>query len=74
MKWVLRFIIGFSYLALPVALFLLIEPGHVFELWALVLKKWPVVMFMTFVLPIIVGDTLIGTVKELKEHYRKERL
>lgn len=32
MKWVLRFIVGFSYLALPVALFLVIEPEHVSEL------------------------------------------
>lgn len=74
MKWVLRFIVGFSYLALPVALFLVIEPEHVSELWTLVLEKWPVVVFMIFVLPIIVGDTLIGTVKELREHYRKEQL
>lgn len=70
MKWVLRFIVGFSYLVLPAAVFLLIEPEHISELRAFVLEKWSVVALMMFVLPIIVGDTLIETIKELKEHYQ----
>ena len=76
MKWLLRFVIGFSYLSLVVALGLLIEPEHVSELWVFVLKTWPLVVFVTLVSSMIVGDTLIGTVKELKEHCRlkKERL
>lgn len=70
MKWVLRFVIGFSYLGLLVTLPLLIEPKHAAELWAFVLKTWPLVLFVTLVSSVIVGDTLIGTVKELREHYR----
>lgn len=70
MKWVLRFIVGFSYLGLFVTLSLLIEPKHAAEMWAFVLKTWPLVLFVTLVSSIIVGDTLIGTVNELKEHYR----
>ena len=72
MKWLLRFVIGFSCLSLVVALALLIEPRHATELWAFVLKTWPLVLFVTLVSSMIVGDMLIGTVKELKEHYRKE--
>lgn len=70
MKWVLRFVIGFSYLGLLVTLALLIEPEHATESWAFVLKTWPLVLFVTLVSSTIVGDTLIGTVKELREHYR----
>lgn len=70
MKWVLRFIVGFSYLGLLVTLSLLIEPEHVAESWAFVLKTWPLVLFVTLVSSIIIGDTLIDTVNELKEHYR----
>lgn len=72
MKWVLRFVIGFSYLGLLVTFALFIESKHVTESWAFVLKTWPLILFVTFVSSVIVGDTLIGTVKELKAHYRKE--
>lgn len=76
MKWLLRFVIGFSCLSLVVALALFIEPEHVSELWAFALKTLPLVLFVTLVSSMIVGDTLIGTVKELRDYYqlRKEHL
>ena len=51
---------------------LLIEPKHAAESWAFVLKMWPLVLFVTLVSSTIVGDTLMGTVNELRTHYRKE--
>ena len=72
MKWLLRFVIGFSYLGLLVTLGLLIEPKHAAESWAFVLKMWPLVLFVTLVSSTIVGDTLMGTVNELRTYYRKE--
>ena len=70
MKWLLRFVIGFSYLGLLVTLALLIESEHADESWAFALKMWPLVLFVTLVSSVIVGDTLIRTVKELRDHYR----
>lgn len=72
MKLLLRFIVGFSYLGLWVILALFIEPRHTAEFWAFVLKTWPLILFVILASSTTVGDTLIGTVKELREHYRKE--
>jgi hypothetical protein len=72
MKWLLRFVIGFSYLSLLVTMALLIRPEHASESLAFALKTWPLVLFVILVSSTIVGDTFIGMVNELKEHYRKE--
>ena len=65
MKWVLRFIIGFSYINLLMTLALLIRPENASKFWAAARDFWPLVAFVTLVSSVIIGDTFIGMAKEL---------
>ena len=65
MKWVLRFIIGFSYINLLMTLALLIRPENASKFWAAARDLWPLVAFVTLVSSVIIGDTFIGMAKEL---------
>ena len=72
MKWVLRFIIGFSYITMLITLALLIRPENASRFWVSVRDLWPLVAFVTLVSSVIIGDTFIGMVKEWRAH-RKEK-
>jgi len=72
MKWILRFVIGFSYIALLMTLALLIRPENASKFWAAVRDLWPLVVFVTFTSSVIIGDTFIGMAKELDAR-RKEK-
>lgn len=73
MKWVLRFIIGFSYIALIMTLALLIRPENASKFWASARELWPLVVFVTLTSSVIIGDTFIGMVEEWRDR-RKEKL
>lgn len=64
MKWILRFVIGFSYIALLMTLALLIRPENASKFWAATRDLWPLVVFTTLTSSVIIGDTFIGMVKE----------
>ena len=64
MKWILRFVIGFSYIALLMTLALFIRPENASRFWAAVRDLWPLVVFVTLTSSVIVGDTFIGMAKE----------
>lgn len=72
MKWVLRFIIGFSYITMLMSLGLLIRSENASRFWASVRDLWPLVVFVTLVSSVIIGDTFIGMAKELNAR-RKEK-
>ena len=64
MKWVLRFVVGFSYMALIMTLALLIRPENASKFWAFVHDLWPLVAFVTLTSSVIIGDTFIEMAKE----------
>lgn len=64
MKWVLRFIIGFSYINLLMTLALFIRPENASRFWAAVRDLWPLVVFVTLTSSVIIGDTFIEMAKE----------
>lgn len=64
MKWILRFVVGFSYMALIMTLALLIRPENVSKFWASVHDLWPLVAFVTLTSSVIIGDTFIEMAKE----------
>lgn len=72
MKWVLRFVIGFSYMALIMILALLIRPENASKFWASARDLWPLVVFVTLTSSVIIGDTFIGMVEEWRDR-RKEK-
>lgn len=72
MKWILRFAVGFSYMALIMTLALLIRPENAFKFWAAARNLWPLVAFVTLTSSPIIGDTLILTVKELCARRKKK--
>lgn len=67
MKWMLRFVIGFSYIALLMTLALLIRPENASKFWAAVRDLWPLVVFVTLTSSVIIGDTFIGMAKEWRD-------
>lgn len=71
MKWILRFVVGFSYMALIMTLALLIRPENASKFWAAVRNLWPLVVFVTLTSSVIIGDTFIGMVEEWHDR-RKE--
>ena len=71
MKWILRFVVGFSYMALIMTLALLIRPENASKFWAAVRNLWPLVVFVTLTSSVIIGDTFIGMVEEWRDR-RKE--
>jgi len=72
MKWILRFVVGFSYMALIMTLALLIRPENASKFWASVHDLWPLVVFVTLTSSVIIGDTFIGMVEEWRDR-RKEK-
>ena len=72
MKWMLRFVIGFSYIALLMTLALLIRPENASKIWAVARDLWPLVTFVTLTSSVIIGDTFIGMAKEWRDR-RKEK-
>lgn len=72
MKWILRFVVGFSYMALIMTLALLIRPENASKFWASVHDLWPLVAFVTLTSSVIIGDTFIGMAKEWRDR-RKEK-
>lgn len=72
MKWLLRFVVGFSYIALIMTLALLIRPENASKFWVSVHDLWLLVAFVTLVSSPIIGDTLILTVKELCARRKKK--
>ena len=72
MKWILRFVVGFSYMALIMTLALLIRPENASKFWASVHDLWPLVVFVMLTSSPIIGDTLILTVKELYARRKKK--
>ena len=72
MKWILRFIVGFSYMALIMTLALLIRPENASKFWASARDLWPLVVFVTLTSSVIIGDTFIGMVEEWRDR-RKEK-
>lgn len=72
MKWILRFVVGFSYMALIMILGLLIRPENASKFWASVRDLWPLVTFVTLTSSVIIGDTFIGMVEEWHAR-RKEK-
>ena len=64
MKWILRFVIGFSYIALLITLALLIRPENASKFWASARDLWPLVIFVMLTSSVIIGDTFIGMAKE----------
>lgn len=72
MKWLLRFVVGFSYIALLMALGLLIRPENASKFWVALRDLWPLVAFVTLTSSVIIGDTFIGMAKELDAR-RKEK-
>lgn len=64
MKWILRFVIGFSYITLLMTLALLIRPENASKFWAAARDLWPLVVFVTLTSSVIIGDTFIGMVEE----------
>ena len=73
MKWILRFIIGFSYINLLMTLALLIRPENASKFWVALRDLWPIVVFVTLTSSVIIGDTFIGMAKELVVR-RKEKV
>ena len=73
MKWILRFVVGFSYMALIMTLALFIRPENASKFWASVHDLWPLVAFVTLTSSVIIGDTFIGMAKEL-DACRKKKL
>lgn len=73
MKWILRFVIGFSYIALLMTLALLIRPENASKFWAAARDLWPLVVFVTLTSSVIIGDTFIGMAKEWCDR-RKEKV
>lgn len=71
MKWMLRFVIGFSYITLLMTLALLIRLENASEFWAAVRDLWPLVVFVTLTSSVIIGDTFIGMAKDWRAR-RKE--
>lgn len=67
MKWILRFVIGFSYITLLITLALLIRPENASKFWAAARDLWPLVVFVTLTSSVIVGDTFIGMAKEWRD-------
>ena len=67
MKWMLRFVIGFSYIALLMTLALLIRLENASKFWAAVRDLWPLVVFVTLTSSVIIGDTFIGMAKEWRD-------
>lgn len=72
MKWILRFAVGFSYMALIMTLALLIRPENASKFWASARDLWPLVVFVTLTSSVIIGDTFIGMVEEWRDR-RKEK-
>lgn len=72
MKWMLRFVVGFSYMALIMTLALLIRPENASKFWAVARDLWPLVAFVTLTSSVIIGDTFIGMAKEWRDR-RKEK-
>lgn len=72
MKWVLRFVVGFSYMALIMTLALLIRPENASKFWASARDLWPLVVFVTLTSSVIIGDTFIGTVEEWRDRRKKK--
>ena len=72
MKWILRFVVGFSYMALIMTLALFIRPENASKFWAAARDLWPLVVFVTLTSSVIIGDTFIGMVKEWCDR-RKEK-
>lgn len=72
MKWVLRFVIGFSYIALLMTLALLIRPENASKFWAAARDLWPLVVFVTLTSSVIIGDTFIGMVEEWRVRRKKK--
>lgn len=72
MKWILRFVIGFSYIALLMTLALFIRPENASKFWSAVRNLWPLVVFVTLTSSVIIGDTFIGMVEEWRD-CRKEK-
>jgi hypothetical protein len=70
MKWVLRFVIGFSYIALLMTLALFITLENASRFWAAARDLWPLVAFVTLTSSVIIGDTFIGMAK--KWHARRK--
>lgn len=64
MKWILRFVIGFSYIALLMTLALFIRSENASKFWAVARDLWPLVVFVTLTSSVIIGDTFIGMAKE----------
>lgn len=67
MKWILRFVVGFSYIALIMTLGLLIRPENASKFWAAARDLWPLVVFVTLTSSVIIGDTFIGMAKEWRD-------
>lgn len=72
MKWILRFVIGFSYIALLMTLALFIKPENASKFWVAARDLWPLVVFVTFTSSVIIGDTFIEMAKEWRDR-RKEK-
>ena len=72
MKWMLRFVVGFSYMALIMTLALLIRPENASKFWAVARDLWPLVAFVTLTSSVIIGDTFIEMVEEWRDR-RKEK-
>lgn len=72
MKWLLRFVIGFSYIALLMTLALFIRPENASKFWAAARDLWLLVVFVTLTSSVIIGDTFIGMGKEWCAHRKKK--
>lgn len=64
MKWILRFVIGFSYIALLMTLALFIRPENASKFWVSARDLWLLVVSVTLTSSVIIGDTFIGMAKE----------
>ena len=73
MKWILRFVVGFSYITMLMTLALLIRPENASRFWASARNLWPLVAFVTLTSSVIIGDTFIGMAKEWHTR-RKEQV
>lgn len=73
MKWILRFVVGFSYMALIMTLGLLIRPENASKFWASARDLWPLVAFVTFTSSVIIGDTFIGMAEKWRDR-RNEKV
>lgn len=72
MKWLLRFVVGFSYIALIMTLGLFIRPENASKFWTSVCDLWPLVVFVTLTSSVIIGDTFIGMAKEWRDRRKKK--